>query len=356
MADDQRLAKVVYWSGTGNSHRVARWMEAFLGQPVECLPMGNDRDIEYSHDSNKLLILVYPTHGFTSAYHVLKYVGRLPRGNGCQSYCMATRAGIKAGPLYLPGLSGSAMFLVAILLLMKGYSVLGCRGIDMPSNWFTLHPPQSEKSVRSIINRAEEKVAAFARIVNNRKKNWLTFNNLYEASFGLLLLPLSLAYLLMGRFVLAKLFFSNSRCNGCGLCAQHCSVGALIMVGRKSPRPFWRYSCESCMRCAAICPHNAVEAGHSWAVIVYLITTGSFFSWLLTTFSMGLFNVAEDIPVWLFYILWTLYVYPGVFLAYRLFHWLLRLPFINMFFSWTTLTHLPFWRRYKEPDVKLRDI
>lgn len=65
-------------------------------------------------------------------------------------------------------------------------------------------------------------------------------------------------------------FFANKNCDGCGLCANYCSIKAIKMRGKENPKPFWKYNCESCMRCAAFCPHNAIEAGHSWGVICIL--------------------------------------------------------------------------------------
>jgi hypothetical protein len=48
---------------------------------------------------------------------------------------MNTRAGVKLGQLFLPGLSGIALLLAAVVLMAKGYSIAGMRPIDMPSNW-----------------------------------------------------------------------------------------------------------------------------------------------------------------------------------------------------------------------------
>ena len=52
---------------------------------------------------------------------------------------------------------------------------------------------------------------------------------------------------------------------GCGLCVENCPNGALRLWGSDPARPYWTYSCESCMRCMGYCPEQAVEAGHSLA-------------------------------------------------------------------------------------------
>jgi hypothetical protein len=93
----------------------------------------------------------------------------------------------------------------------------------------------------------------------------------------------------------------------------------------------------------AYCPKKAVEAGHSWGVLLYYalsIPTGWLGATLLASWSprvqyWGMF------PVWLIMI-------P---LCYLVFWLVLRIRAVNAFFTWTTPTH--FYRRYHEPGTRL---
>jgi Pyruvate/2-oxoacid:ferredoxin oxidoreductase delta subunit len=296
-----------------------------------------------------------PTHGFTAPWHMIRFVSRLPRGRKTHAFCLATRAGLKVGGVFTPGISGTGTFVIALLLALKGYRVRGVMSLDMPSNWTAFHTGLHPETVRAIIDRAKPRAERFFSRLCAGKTVALTRNNLYEIIWGSLLIPITLPYLLIGRFFLSKLFFANNRCNGCGVCADNCLVGAIKMAGRGIPhRPYWKYNCENCMRCMSFCPQSAIEAGHSWAVILYIITSipVSVFlvSWAGDVFSIdggihsGLLNRLIDL----------LYLYLSMFLSYAVFERLVRIPLVNTLFTYTTLTHI--YRRYSEPETTLRDI
>jgi hypothetical protein len=59
---------------------------------------------------------------------------------------------------------------------------------------------------------------------------------------------------------------------------------------------------------------------------------------------------------WIGDILDLVYFYPAIFISYFIFTALLRIPAINWIFAHTTMTHLPFWGRYREPNTKLNKI
>jgi Pyruvate/2-oxoacid:ferredoxin oxidoreductase delta subunit len=346
---------VYYTSGTGNSYRVARWLAArseeggWLPRVVSIEQARPSEEVWA--DGAQVLLLVAPTHGFTTPWHMLRFAIRLPAGRSTPAYCVATRAGVRFGKWFPPGMAGSCALLLALVLTLKGYRVRGTMSVDMPSNWYSLHPIQGTRSIDLIRARGMKKTRAFAAKVLECRRVWLTPNNVYELIFGLLLAPISLAYLVVGRFFLAKLFFANNRCDGCGLCAKGCPVRAINMWGHEQPRPFWSHRCESCMRCAAFCPHNAIEAGHSWGVALYFLSTAPvayyLFLWL-GALAPALRGLNET---WVGTTASLLYWYPAIFLPYYGLHLLLRIPAVNWLFTHTTLTH--YWGRYREPEVKL---
>lgn len=356
MAD--RKLVVYYLSGTGNSWRAASWIRdtaTAAGVAGSVIPIGKaDPAADLNAPHGLIVGLVLPTHGFIAPWSMLRFAARLPHGRGRSAFCLATRAAMKVGSLFTPGISGSGTFFLALILAIRGYAVRGVTSIDMPSNWIAFHTGLKPETARAIIARARPKVAAFTAVILSGRQNWFTGTNLYEVILGTLLLPVSLGYLMIGRFYLAKIFFASNDCTGCGQCARDCPQRALTMIGRKKPRPFWTWRCESCMRCMALCPVRAIEAGHSWALLLGYLTSAPVLLLMvdrLLQLAPGLAVPAGELPR---QVLYYLALYPVMFFSYWCFYWLGRIPAINAIFSHTTLTR--FYRRYHEPDLDRKEL
>lgn len=348
-----------YLSGTGNTYRTAVWMaEAarIAGFDVSLTPIEKaGRPLAVS-GKGALIGCGMPVHGFTIPWAMIKFLFRLPRGGGRRSFVWATRAGAKYGPIpgYPPGIAGSSIFIAALILRAKGYSVHGMMSVNMPSNWMSLHSGLRADIVETILSKAKPVVEAFADRMLSGKKALVTVNTAYEFVLGSLLLPVSAGYLFIGRFGLAKLFFTNNKCTGCGLCAKHCPTASIRMIGAENPRPYWRFTCESCMRCMGYCPHNAIEASHSLAGLLYYVTahlpvSAAIYSWIE-------YSTRWD-PVMVSFAAFPLYIafVFSVFYLCSMLLWILAgVPFLNPVFRYTTLTSL--YRRYHEPETGLNDL
>ncbi len=346
-------------SGTGNTLRVARWIGAQAqaqGVQAHVLPMrsGALTSAPPGSGPDEMVGLAAASHGFTAPWHAIKFALGLPRRPGTPAFVLATRASFHVAGLTLPGLSASCTFVLALILVLKGYRVRGAAAFDMPSNWFSLHPIQKRSNLEAVLAHTRPRVQRFASELLAGGRHWRLGHLLYEGTGALLLLWLSVAYLLAGRFFLAKLFFANGRCDGCGLCAASCPVRAIELWGRKAPRPYWTYACESCMRCATVCPRNAVEASQSWGVLVWLFTTIPFARW-------GLLALGRWVPAlqgledgWVATALGWLSWYPAMFLSYLVLHLGSRLGPARWLLAHTTLTH--YWGRYREPGTKRAEL
>ena len=341
-------------SGTGNTFRVTQWLAEAARQRGLAAGVA---DVETARRkklappaAGELLGVLMPTHAFTAPWPVIRFALRAPRGHGAPAFVVATRAGTKFGRFNFPGFEGTACYLIALLLALKGWRVRGVLGLDMPSNWIAAHPGLNTACVADIVAKARPQAERFLGDVLDGRRRFSAGSLVYLA-LGLLVAQVSLGYLLMGRFMLARLFFANNRCTGCGLCARSCPFGVLPMRGRRRPRPYWTYACESCMRCMGFCPEQAIEAGHSWAVLLFFAVTLPGAWWLL---SAGARAALWPAPVagsrlvfWVQYPLTLL----SLAAAYAGFWLLIRVRWINALFTATTFTRR--WRRYHEPDTVL---
>lgn len=346
-------------SGTGNSHRVACWLRDACAETEGPTPQIRRIERGVRPDSSTangktLTGIVTPTHAFTAPWPVIRFVGRLPRGQGGDAFCVATRGGIQAGRTFVRGVSGSATFLVGLLLALKGYRVRGLRSIDMPSNWTACYSGPPPEKAAAVIERARPRAREFMERIRSGDRVAFNSGNLYDLLTGLLLLPISALYLPIGRFFLAKLFFANHRCTGCGFCSRHCPHRAIWMLGRKHPHPYWRMRCVSCMRCMSFCPRQAVEAGHSWAVLLAWITHAPVAVWAISRLAARFPALAPLNAPWPLLGARLAYLYLSLWAAYWIFHLLIRLPAVNAFFTWSTFTR--FYRRYHEPGTSVKDL
>lgn len=340
-------ARILWSSGTGNSRRAALWVAEELAQRgVRACVAGMEQPLEADDDGpdSKLLGLCFPTHGFTAPWSVLSFTWRLPSGKGLPAFVLATRAGGWYLVGYLPGFAGTAAWLPALLLWLKGYKVLGLTGLDMPSNWLLIHPGMNTRHQQFFQRLAESKCRRFsARILHGPRWIWTPWN-LAELLLGIVCLPISIGYLLFGRFYLAKLFFANERCNGCAQCAENCPRQAIRMDGVPQ-RPYWTFNCESCMRCMAFCPQRAVESSQSLALLytwcVLLLPT----AWILKRTPEPYGGILADSFQWAagLLLVWALYT---------TFTRLIRIRPILAIASRTTFTR--WYRRHREAGTSLK--
>jgi ferredoxin len=342
------MLRLFYFSGTGNARNVARWMvEAWQerGLQAEAIDFSKLRDtIHVGPDDT--IGLASPTHGFNFPPITLAFLFAFPRtAHHNRVFIVNTRAGIRFFGVCLPGLSGAAQLLAALVLLIKGYRVVGMRPIDLPSNWISIHPGLREDNVRAIHERCE---AITRRSANRMLDGGRDLRALFDLPVDLLIAPIALGYYLAGRFLFAKSFFASAACDGCGVCVKQCPLEAVQLV---DDRPFWSYRCESCMRCMNQCPKRAIETAHGFVVgfllLLDVVLVGLIYPALLPI-APGLSGtgVVATLVRWVFE---TILMLSALFLAYRLLHRALRYRVVERLVVVTSLTHFGFWRRYRSP-------
>lgn len=331
-------------TGTGNSYKVANWtteVAAQAGIPFRIQRIKAAMKWDFSPKNRHLLMLSFPTHGFTAPWLIIKQVFRLPNGNGASAAIMPTRAGIRVRGVCFPGMEGTAGYLLALMLALKGYKVLGVLGIDMPSNWTALHWGMNPENVDFIVSAAEPKAKHFVKTILAGQQY---FDGVLPLAIGLCLAPISLMYLILAQLMLAKMFFASNQCIKCGACMKICHKNAIRM---KQGRPYWTYSCDSCMACMNNCPRQAIEVSPIYGLAIYYITFVSASTWLLNQLPAGIHLG------WLKALVQYVYIVGSVGISYLLLHTLLRMPA----FQWilTKLSHTHYYRRYHAPSITKRD-
>lgn len=348
--DKPKSLYIYYISGTGNAKLASEWIEdEFKIKGLKTLVQKIDRHEEVimpQPDENSLIGFAFPTHGFNPAPIMVRFIAGFPSGLGKNVFLLNTRAGMKLSKLYTPGYSGMALILPAFILWLKGYRCIGFRPVDLPSNWIPLHPGLRKKVIDSIIQRCEPIVRRFAGKMLEGKKE---FRGLYSLPVDIISGPVAFLYYIGGRFFLSKTFIASYKCNKCGLCIKECPTGSIRLIQN---RPYWNLTCESCMRCMNICPQNAIEAAHGMAILFWLsYSSANAFIFILIINASG---INPDSFWW--HIISGLAGIGGMILItsvlYRILHSVMGLKPVNYFVRLTSLTSLPFWRRYKKNSRK----
>jgi ferredoxin len=333
---------VIYcFSGTGNSENVARWILATAAEMNIAASMIHMATVDHVHmeppPSDALIVFISPIHGFNYPPLVLGFIARFPKGKN-KAVLMNTRAGMLIGKFITPGLTGAAFYFSALILWLKGYSIVGMRPVDLPSNWISVHPGLNERTVKFLHEKNKSRVEQFARKVLNGEKS---FKALREIVQDLAVAPISLMYYFAGRFMIARTYYASRDCNGCDLCIRNCPAKAIIKV---NDRPYWTFRCESCMRCMSYCPKKSIETGHGFVlaiILVYILVIPLFYS----AFEKMFFRLESGL---LQFIVETAIFLMLTAVLYRVMHYALRFKFFERFMVYTSLTRYKFWgRRYK---------
>ena len=342
---------IFYFSGTGNAKNASAWMLAVaesMGLSTELINIskaGIDEIPEIK--GNTLIGFCFPTHGFTAPPILLKFIRKFPKGNGSDAFILNTRAGMKMNKLFIPGLSGMAQILPALILVFKRYRIIGMQPLDLPSNWLLLHPGLRKKVIDSIYQRCNRIVEDFALKMLSRRKS---FKALVSLPIDIALVPIAIGYFFLGRFFLAKTLIATDDCDLCEQCIKQCPVAAVSLV---NGRPFWSYRCESCMKCVNACPKRAIETAHAFAASMILLSS--------LVLSPLLIYILKDLDLWKFANqsmisrnIWSIidaFIFlMFVFIFYRILHFLMKFKLINQIIAYTSLSKYKFWRRYKAPS------
>jgi Pyruvate/2-oxoacid:ferredoxin oxidoreductase delta subunit len=242
-------------------------------------------------------------------------------------------------------------------MLLKGYRPRALFSLDMPSNFINFHWGLHAKNVAAITDKARQRLARLVPRIIQGQRVYFTRNNLWEALWAIgifWLYPIfPIIYLLIGKLFMAKAMFSNNRCVGCGMCARFCPNHAIEMkpAGKKM-RPYWTYHCEVCLRCMGYCRKRAVEAGHSWAILLYFLASFPAVSYLLYRLNSMYNKIPGPDQAVIYELIYYIDFLVLLFLSYWVFWNLIRIPFVNAMFTYTTLTR--YYRRYHQPETRLK--
>lgn len=248
-------AVIRYCTGTGNTTLVLRRIAENL------LKAGWTLDMEEIHQNKPspedlprdgVLILGFPTLGFTAPDAFLSYLKKLEKSPG-RSFNAIALCGASMGKNGIePGASMIATRQVAAIMKRRGYHCAGTYELSLPVNWTQVMNPPNEATAQDMIHAALPAIDHVAENIAAGRSEYLK-TGAVKTMLGYLVGPL---FRLFGRRLLGLGFIADKACNGCTYCQRTCPFDSIVM---KQGLPRWKLSCNACNRCINRCPQKAIQ-------------------------------------------------------------------------------------------------
>ncbi len=235
--------KLFYFSGTGNTLMNARVIAEELAVHNIDINLENMESIKDSIPAfSSDLIIMFPVYAYGPPKIVKRFIDKLPESAG-QKVFLILNYGLLAVNTYT---------VTSRLLKRRGYEVTYTAGVRMPANYINLYNP-AEKNNEKKISKAVIKLRAISQEIINAEKNRV------KKGIILLRIPMRIIYWLFINFSnwMATRFYTDDKCNGCGICAKVCPVENISF--NTEGKPVWGRNCEQCVKCIHLCPEESIQ-------------------------------------------------------------------------------------------------
>jgi ferredoxin/flavodoxin len=245
--EEKRSVRIRYFTGTGNSLRVAdicRQQCEAAGYTVTMAPIGRDEGGEETGEA--LLGLCFPVYSLGAPRIVRKFISRMKTpATTRKGFVIATAGDLKG--------AGWALVHAREALQRKGFDVISTSLVPMPNNWLPMSEVPSPAEAAPILARGEQMAHAIARgvLAGEERHEPLDLSAYGPVPSWLM----RVAFHGLGVRRLWFFFRVSDRCKGCGQCARICPTASIRM---EKGKPHWTRTCEQCLRCMNLCPSRAI--------------------------------------------------------------------------------------------------
>lgn len=232
---------VIYYSGTGNSRKLAQVLAAQLHD--EAYDITADlREKQFPAFQNKAAAYVFvcPAYAYRIPRIFENYL-RQARFEGGKNAYFVLSCGSNIG---------NAMHHTKTVCRQIGLHFQGIAAVKMPENYICMFDSPPQDTARKLVLAGEETVRQLADTIRAGKP--------LPAVRGSSFLTYVVNPVFYKLFVHDKKFYATDACTGCGLCTKVCPLKNITL---ENGRPSWHGNCTQCQACISICPHTAIEYG-----------------------------------------------------------------------------------------------
>ena len=231
---------IFYFTGTGNSLKVARDLSAELKEAeIISIPKAiRQKDIYMP----EVVGIVFPVYMFGLPLIVRDLIKTLDWSKSRYIFAILTYG----------GMAGGTMNQVGDLFKQKGRGLSSGFEIMMPGNYTPLYGAIPEDKQNRMFTKEGLRIKEMAKIIASGQ----------EGDIGKR--PGVASWLLSGIYALGapripsmdKDFWADDKCNSCGICAKVCPVNNIEMLEDK---PKWLSRCQQCLACLQWCPQESIQ-------------------------------------------------------------------------------------------------
>jgi ferredoxin/flavodoxin len=226
---------VFYFSGTGNSLKVARTLAKELGNcEIVSMAKAEKYSLTKQYDT---IGFVYPVYYWGLPKKVIEFVKNTNYNNAAAYYYSVATYG---------GIIGNGVRQLNELLNERGVTLNYGEKIRMVGNYIIGY--DVFVNINKCLRRADKKLLSIIANIKNRESRSIKKPyKIIERNHKEAMQKISL---------LAKDYNVNENCIGCGVCKEVCPVKNIEMLNKK---PVFKDHCEQCVACIQHCPKEAIN-------------------------------------------------------------------------------------------------
>jgi len=247
--------EIYYFSGTGNSFYVAKELQKRIIDS-KLMPIVNLLNKDVIKTNAETVGFVFPVHALTIPIAVKIFIKKTDMESSEYIYAIATRdSSIFRG------------FKKIDQLLKKKNKHLNSHFILNMCNNESRHKGYkipSESDMLSLEKAVQEKLDSIQNIIVNKITNReidssYSYSFLYNPILNYLLEKMVLLGMTVSEYIGGvNYFYTDTKCNGCGICEKVCLSKKIKMTDNK---PIWQKNvlCYMCFACLNYCPAKSVQ-------------------------------------------------------------------------------------------------
>jgi ferredoxin len=249
----------VYFSGTGNTDYVARYLARKLAHlPIEIELCSMEWQPAEAIANFELLAVGFPVYAADAPIFFQDYLRRLSPGQGRGVFVFCTKGAF----------AGSAVRLTCERLAVQGYVPLAGGAIGMPGSDGLAMISKDSWMARKALGKdydhlqdadrlSEEMVSILSKVVDGHPPEVLSQMSVSRSGATMSDRVWSSLYRATENWCRTRLH-ADERCEGCGLCVQLCPVDNVEL---QDGRACFGDQCVLCIRCLHACSQEAIQIG-----------------------------------------------------------------------------------------------